>query len=373
MRSPDISVVMATYNHAPFVREAIGSVLQQSEVNLELLVADDGSSDATREVVGGISDDRMSFFPSTVNRGAGVVTNELISRSKAKYVALINSDDYWVPGKLSYQFRFLEENPDVGATFGRANFVDSAGNAVPRESMPLGTGSIFDQENRPAGRWLRRFFAEGNCLCHPTMLIRREVYENLGLYSNRLRQLPDLDMWIRLVKRFNIHVSQRELINFRMLPGENASSHTAENHVRTLNEHYLIGETAFDGVSRDRMIEGFEDILVFKDIPSDEHLEIEKALMYFHHNQWLWRPYKLIGLSYMRRLLTSEAHRAVLEHQYGINDRWFQGEMSKVDVFVPPVACTDSIRHHAQGLWRAGLRRLTNPFNNPQPIKEKKT
>jgi hypothetical protein len=265
-------------------------------------------------------------------------------------------------GKLRYQVDFLEANPDIGATFGRANFVDRDGRHLPPETLQLGIGSIFDQENRSAGRWLRRLFEEGNCLCHPTILIRREIYEYLGSYNNRLRQLPDLDMWIRLVKKYQIHVSDRALINFRMMPGENTSSHTTENHIRTLNEHYLIFEKALDGASRELIIQGFSDLLVFKDIPTVEHLAIEKALLYFHYNQWLSRPLRMIGLLMLHRLLDCEAHRSLLATDYQVGDRWFQGEMSKFDVLVAPPIPPETIRYHAKGLFRSVKRKLANQF-----------
>lgn len=211
MKPPTVSVIMATYNHADFVIQAIESVLAQQGVDFEFLIADDGSADRTREVVASIKDARIRFFPSEKNRGACVVTNELIERASGEFIALINSDDYWtVPDKLAYQVQIMRENPKVGACFGRARFVDKDGRDIDKASLPFGT--VFDQENRSQGQWLRRFFDLGNCICHPTLLIRKSCYEALGMYNNRLRQLPDFDMWIRLLKRYDIFISDKELV-----------------------------------------------------------------------------------------------------------------------------------------------------------------
>jgi glycosyltransferase involved in cell wall biosynthesis len=79
---PTVSVVLATYNHAPFVAQAVESVLMQHGVDLELLIADDGSSDGTSDVISQISDPRITYYPNPVNRGACIVTNELISGCK---------------------------------------------------------------------------------------------------------------------------------------------------------------------------------------------------------------------------------------------------------------------------------------------------
>src|SRR5579871_5019564 len=110
MRSPTVSVVMATYNHAPFVKQAIESVLGQEGVDFEFLIADDGSVDRTREIVASIYDERITFSPNEKNRGACVVLNELIEHASGEFVALINSDDYWtMPDKLAYQVQLMRD------------------------------------------------------------------------------------------------------------------------------------------------------------------------------------------------------------------------------------------------------------------------
>jgi glycosyltransferase involved in cell wall biosynthesis len=351
---PEVSVIMASYNHAPFVAEAIQSVLSQGGVNFEFLIADDGSKDETREIIAAHDDHRITFFPNEVNRGACMVTNDLISRVSGKYIALINSDDAWLPGKLLRQLNFLEANPGTAAHFGRATFIDREGGAIDPKTLPY--GAVFEQENRSGGLWLRRFFAHANCLCHPTIMVRREAYDQLGPFNNRLRQLPDYDMWIRMVRRYEIHVSEESLINFRVLPGENASGPTRTNAVRTLNEHFLIAQTFFDGVSREKLIEGFHDILVIPEIPSPVHLEIEKMLLFLHANQWLWRPYKMVGLSKANDLLSDPEARAILEMDYGVSDHWFHAQMASVDVMCPapqePLSVSDSLRSAFRAIRR---------------------
>jgi glycosyltransferase involved in cell wall biosynthesis len=336
MKSPTVSVIMATYNHADFVKQAIESVLAQQGVDFEFLITDDGSTDRTGDVVASIKDSRIRFYPNDQNRGACVVTNELIERTSGEFIALINSDDYWtVPDKLAYQVEIMHKNPGVGACFGRARFVDKNDREIVKASLSF--GAVFDQENRSQGQWLRRFFDFGNCICHPTMLIRKSCYEKLGMYNNRFRQLPDYDMWIRLVKCYEIFISDRELINYRILTGENVSCHSAANSIRIINEHYLIAENFFSGVTRDHLIEGFSDILVVKDVPSEYHLDIEKMRMYFVDNPMLGKPYKLIGILGMYKLLNSPNHHSLLTQTYGIDDNWFQMQMSELDVLRPKI------------------------------------
>lgn len=334
MIKPIVSVIMPTYNHANFVKQAIESVLMQKDVFFEFLIMDDGSVDSTREVVASISDPRIKFFPYTENRGAAVVTNELIERSSGEFIALINSDDYWMDDdKLSYQVEILRNNPDIGAIFGRARFVDKDGNRI----LTLPFGNVFEQENRTQGQWLRYFFDHSNCICHPTMLIRKTCYQELGLYNNRLRQLPDFDMWVRLIKSYKIYISERELINFRIMPGENASAQTPINMVRTLNEHLVISESFFDNVSKEQLIDGFFDYLVMKEIPTQIHLEIEKARMFMIYNQWLGKPYQIVGINKLYKLFNIPEANTILHTDYNMSDRWFHAKMGEIDVLRPTI------------------------------------
>jgi len=358
MKLPTVSVIMATYNHADFVKQAVESVLSQQGVDFEFLIADDGSADRTREVVFAIKDERIHFFPNEKNRGACIVTNELIESSSGEFIALINSDDYWVgQDKLAYQVQIMQEMPTVGACFGRARFVDKNGQDIDKGSLSFGT--VFDQENRSQGQWLRRFFDLGNCICHPTMLIRKSCYEELGIYNNRLRQLPDFDMWIRLVKRYEIFISNRELINFRILPGENASGQTTTNSIRTINEHFLIADSFFDGARSEQLIEGFSDLLAIKDIPSAQHLDIEKARLFFVENQWLGKPYKMIGLLKLSQLLNDPVHYKILNEFYGIDDKWFQHQVGEIDVLRPKIATIiNQLMSASRGNWSQIFPRL---------------
>lgn len=358
MRSPTVSVIMATYNHADFVKQTIESVLEQKGVDFEFLIADDGSADRTREVVASINDEKILFFPNEKNRGACAVTNELIERATGEFIALINSDDYWfAPDKLAYQVQIMRENPRVGACFGRARFVDKDGRYIDKTSLPSGT--IFDQKNRSQGQWLRQFFDRGNCICHPTMLIRKSCYEELGMYNNRLRQLPDFDMWIRLVKRYQIFISDRELINFRILPDENVSSWTAKNSIRSINEYFLIAESFFENATRDQLIEGFSDLLVVKDIPSSEHLNIEKARLLFIENRRVGKPYKMIGLLSMYKVLNDSKYHDLMVKSYGMDDRWFQQQMSEIDVLQPMIL--EKIKEKKRRI-KAGINRFVSLF-----------
>jgi hypothetical protein len=107
-------------------------------------------------------------------------------------------------------------------------------------------GNTFRVQHETRSHWLRHFFFQGNALCHPTAMIRRACYASVGMYNPALAQLPDLEMWVRLTSKFEIHVMQKPLVGFRILDrSQNASAGRPDSIVRyqwevmQVLEHYL--------------------------------------------------------------------------------------------------------------------------------------
>ncbi len=332
---PLVSVVMAAYNHERFVGEAIQSVLAQRGVDFEFLIEDDASSDATPDVVRAIRDPRIAFVAKTRNEGAYATHNNLLRRARGEFVAVINSDDVWPdPDKLAYQAGILQAHPEYGATFGRPAYIDERGNRMSPDANFM--GRVFEQPNRSQPKWLRRFFDEGNCLCHPTEMIRRECHERLGPYDNRLRQIADFDMWLRVVKHYNIHVSERELVAFRWIDGVNTSWPSARNITRTRNEEWVTMAHALEGVGADLLRAAFGDVLIAPQITGELQLEVEKALLYFSVRSHLRGLYFMIGLEKMHALLGRPECRPVLA-DYGIDDLWLHAQMGEFTALLTPM------------------------------------
>lgn len=330
---PTVSVVMASYNHARYVTDAIDSVLSQAGVDFEFLIEDDGSCDNSLDIIKSkLKDPRIRFFPKLKNEGACTTVNHLINHAQGRFIALINSDDVWLDqNKLISQVNFLEENVSFGATFGRAAYIDEFGKTIEKDSIPY--GHIFDEPNHTKSEWLRRFFLWGNCICHPTMLIRKACYEDVGLYDNRFRQVPDFEMWTRLIKKWDIHISDKNYISFRHIEGENTSASTPKNSTRLLNEYYFVFNKIFDDVTASQFSESFSDILTYSELPSIEHFEIEKSLIFLQPGLWLEHMFHFIGLQKIFNLLSQDIYRNILWEDYGIDDKWLQTQMSHATTF----------------------------------------
>lgn len=215
--TPTVSVLVKAFNHAAYIRQTIDSVLAQSFQDFEIVVTDDGSSDGTAEIVRSFTDPRIRLEVFAENQGISAAMNATIARARGRYLAILNSDDWALPGRLQRQVSFLDAHPAVSVVFGMPQAVNEAGApgvAYNDFEIPL---SFPDFSRRT---WLRQFFFRGNCLCAPTAMIRREVYAAAGAYDPRLTNLQDLDMWIRvLIAGHTIHVLPDQLTAFRIRDG----------------------------------------------------------------------------------------------------------------------------------------------------------
>lgn len=240
MTMPKVSIILSSYNHAKFLRESIENTLNQTFADFELIIWDDGSSDSSWELINQYSDPRIRRFRNEVNIGGVYGVNKAISEiALGEYIAIHHSDDVWELDKLRKQVDFLEANPNTGAVFTNTKPIDERGEPLSDRNHTY--YKIFDQPNRPRHEWLRHFFFRGNALCHPSILIRKHCYEDCGLYLDSLAQLTDLDMWVRLCFKHEIHVLPERLVRFRVLDGEmNASGNRPEVRIRDRSEFYYI-------------------------------------------------------------------------------------------------------------------------------------
>lgn len=221
-RTPLVSVVLASYNHAPFVTTAVRSAIEQGIDELELIVVDDGSTDGTPDLVERMGDPRIRLIRLKENRRYSP-RNLALGFAKGRYLAFQNSDDEWKPGKLLSQLEFMDENNDISACFTGVEITDESGNAIEGSWAD----GLFTTENLSRTSWLRRFFDHGNYLCLPSALVRRNQVEAVGRFRASLVQLGDLDLWVRLAGVGGFHIDKRPLTRFRVVGEQNLSTPTA--------------------------------------------------------------------------------------------------------------------------------------------------
>jgi glycosyltransferase involved in cell wall biosynthesis len=248
---PLVSVLMPAYNHAPYVRAAVESVLGQTYDNLELIAIDDASSDATWEVLQTFADARLRLYRHDANQGAHATLNEALALAKGEYIAIINSDDVYYPERLQRAVSCLVATPGLGACFSRYDFIDETGSVV-RDSASLARD--FPDATRdlgPAARALDRHELQVLSLLarnylHTTsnLICRREVFGEIGQFRG-FRYVHDHDFFLRLCQCYPVEILQESLLGYRFHPtntlAESAVASVAET-AAMLAEFFLTQE-----------------------------------------------------------------------------------------------------------------------------------
>ena len=254
-RSPLVSVILPSFNHADFVGDAVRSVLAQSMRDLELIVVDDGSSDGTDAVVAALDDPRLTFIRLADNRAIHP-RNLALARARGTYVAFQNSDDVWAPDKLAAQLTVMEGRGRPSACFTTTDLIDAAG-LPATDSWASG---IFTATNRPATQWLRYFFDVGNCLPLPSAMVRRADLARLGGFRASLVQLGDFDLWVRLAALGEFHIIDQALTQIRIVEHRNASAPAPRTSRRSLIEWASVLESYVQSPILDQFDRIFPDL-----------------------------------------------------------------------------------------------------------------
>ena len=211
---PSVSVIIPAYNSEKYIAETIQSVLDQTYQDFEIVITNDGSTDGTVNEIKKFQDPRIRLHTFEKNQGVAAATNHCVKQAAGEYIAVIDSDNIFLPEKLEKQMTFLDEHPEIAAVFTYAHIIDDDGKMLPESGNFYAT--IFTQPNRTCQEWLHYFFFHANCLCHPSVVLRKTCYETIGYYDERLSQLLDLDLWIRLCIRYEIFIMPEKLLEFRI-------------------------------------------------------------------------------------------------------------------------------------------------------------
>ncbi|HET6514619.1 MAG TPA: glycosyltransferase [Thermodesulfovibrionales bacterium] len=299
---PKVSVIIPSFNHEKYVAEAIWGVFDQTFQDFEIVITDDGSSDGTVNEILKFSDPRIRFFRFETNQGACIAANNCLKESSGEYIAMLSSDDVFLPEKLQKQVQFLDEHKDIGAVFSYAQIIDEKGDDFSdKEHFYY---SIFKQSNRSRHEWMNHFFFRGNCLCHPSALIRRGCYNDVGQYDPRYAQLPDLDFWIRLCQRYEIYIIPENLIRFRVrMNNANTSGYGSDTTARFIWEYTHILENYSSMTSIDEFRKIFPEVNNVYEEMSSRFIPFYLAQLalqvntnyHVYHNYALNKLYELLG------------------------------------------------------------------------------
>ncbi len=217
IKVPLVSVIIPTYNSAHYIVEALESVFEQTFQDFEIIVIDDGSIDGTGEVLKKYGERIRFLFQD--NGGPASARNRGIRIARGEYIAFLDADDIWLPTKLEKQVGLFHQSEHLGmVTTGVCSFDEKGvfGFSTNKRKI-LMEGDIA-----------RNIFLRSN-VGTPTVMVRKEIFDNIGSFEENIRQAEDDNMWIRIAAHYEVALIDEVLIKVRNHP-----------HRMTLNKSELL-------------------------------------------------------------------------------------------------------------------------------------
>ena len=193
-----ISVIIPTYNRSAFLKEAIESVLKQTYQPFELIVVDDGSTDDTASVLSCYAG-KISAL-SVHHGGPSAARNYGIQAAHGDYIAFLDSDDLWLPGKLAAQMHFFHNNPEARICQTEEIWMRNSVRVNPRQKHKKYSGWIFDQ-------------CLPLCVVSPSaVMMHRSIFARVGLFDETFPACEDYDLWLRIAPLYPIYLIDKPFI-----------------------------------------------------------------------------------------------------------------------------------------------------------------
>ena len=209
MKNPKVSVVIPAYNHEKYVGEAIQSVLDQTFQDFELIIINDGSTDNTEAEILKFKDDRIRYYTQE-NRGLSPTLNRGIELAQGEFFNFLPSDDVFLPEKLATQLKAFEEPKEIGVVFSYHLVVDGEGKEVKDDPIVDWFTVPFETKEEIFPALFERDF-----LSAPTALVKMECFKKVGLFDESLKTAQDYDMWMRILKYYELRLIKRPLLRLR--------------------------------------------------------------------------------------------------------------------------------------------------------------
>ncbi len=236
--TPEVSVVIATYNMGQYVAEAVESVLAQTRPSLEVIVVDDGSTDDTQSRLERFNTDPRVVVLSQENSGQAKAKNAGLLRSKGRFLAFCDADDLWLPDKLERQLPLFEQNPGTGVVYSRAIALCSDGSREEFQTPSCVRGDV-----------LHAMFVR-NIVPFGTAVVRRECLFETGLFDESLAMGIDWDLWLRVAVKWEFDFVPEPTYVYRVWDGQ------MSNNWRGRYEYALRIMASFLATHRERLPSG---------------------------------------------------------------------------------------------------------------------
>ncbi len=203
MSIPTVSVVVATYNYGQYLAQALDSICAQSFTDWEAIVVDDGSTDDTQAVMEPYLNDVRFKYIRTEHVGQPVAKNTGIRVARGIYIAFLDADDAWLPEKLALQVERMDRGPAIGVVYGRRQWIDSVGRPLQRSERVMRRGNVLP------------FMFRDNFVCFSSAMVRREAFEQCGVFNEQIPLAIDYDLWLRIAAGWKFDYVDEPVVLYR--------------------------------------------------------------------------------------------------------------------------------------------------------------
>ena len=229
---PLVSVICLSYNHEAYVVEALNSVINQTYSNIELLIADDCSSDHS---VGVIQDwlqhhPNVYFLANEKNLGNTKTFNQLAKKAKGEFIIDLAADDILLPNCIEKQVTIFQNSKyeNLGIVYGNLIEIDENGNFIR---------NYYTEEDHPeSGNIYKMVIGRTTKICSVSSMVKKSVFEKLGYYDESLAY-EDLDLWVRTSRIYEFEYIPELLIKKRILASSLSSFFTQKKNPKTKKLH----------------------------------------------------------------------------------------------------------------------------------------
>ena len=205
MSRPLVSIIIPVHNVEKYIGTCLQSMIYQTYSDLELWIVDDACTDNTMKTIAQFQDPRIQIVHNQTNLGLAASVNKAIRQAKGKYIARMDGDDISQPTRIERQVQFLEQHPDVSIvgtamqSFGHSNYLHN----FPEAHDACKARLLFNV-----------------CFGHPTVLIRKSIFDNnKNYYKEELQQYSEeYELWCRLVDQFQFANLKEALVMYRTFP-----------------------------------------------------------------------------------------------------------------------------------------------------------
>lgn len=233
---PLVSVIIPVFNAAPFLAESVSSVLGQDYPNLEVIAVDDGSTDASLEILQGFG--RRVRVLRRSNGGPAAARNVALKAAEGSMIAFHDADDIWLPGKLRAQVDFLTRHPDIGLVFGQFAFWRPGPDGTfPDPNWFAEHPETWEIKDQLSG-WIYTDELRDCQIAMITPLVRRSVITSVGIFDETLASGSDYDYWLRVTYTTRCHKLDQCLALYRL------HGNSVTTRVRATNFAYQIVKRA---------------------------------------------------------------------------------------------------------------------------------